>query len=355
MVLRPASGDGPNVTLQADIVLNGGSDLYSAPWPSADTCACVALVSLVALSCADTSCADGSSFAMDNVLISANYHACGPQCPAADANCTEGRLNGMPQSGTLIIASYGVTIEANSLYQFGDFVPSQHPGPEGPSGCRVPNPLVVAGTHSGFYARDVRLSTATGWDSEQGYAYLYGDPAKAEERLFLETWESDGPTTRTNLLNSTLLAAPSAAAGLAPVPHAMAGPTMDGHATVSLQADGAAAMLLASVPLASWPSIAGRALFAAVDVRVAAASTQVGLAIDSGDGVWRNSSKGYVQPAGNWSRVTFQCVAAKSGELRVALQLFGDNARVEVGAGAIGVVGAGWSRLVEASPLGLPA
>ena len=46
MVLRPASGDGPNVTLQADIVLNGGSDLYSAPWPSADTCACVALVSL---------------------------------------------------------------------------------------------------------------------------------------------------------------------------------------------------------------------------------------------------------------------------------------------------------------------
>ena len=39
MVLRPASGDGPNVTLQADIVLNGGSDLYSAPWPSADTCA----------------------------------------------------------------------------------------------------------------------------------------------------------------------------------------------------------------------------------------------------------------------------------------------------------------------------
>ena len=114
-------------------------------------------------------------------------------------------------------------------------------------------------------------------------------------------------------------------------------------------------MLLASVPLASWPSIAGRALFAAVDVRVAAASTQVGLAIDSGDGVWRNSSKGYVQPAGNWSRVTFQCVAAKSGELRVALQLFGDNARVEVGAGAIGVVGAGWSRLVEASPLGLPA
>ena len=49
MVLRPASGDGPNVTLQADIVLNGGSDLYSAPWPSADTCACVALVSLVAL------------------------------------------------------------------------------------------------------------------------------------------------------------------------------------------------------------------------------------------------------------------------------------------------------------------
>ena len=54
---------------------------------------------------------------MDNVLISANYHACGPQCPAADANCTEGRLNGMPQSGTLIIAAYGVTIEANSLLQ----------------------------------------------------------------------------------------------------------------------------------------------------------------------------------------------------------------------------------------------
>ena len=127
---------------------------------------------------------------MDNVLISANYHACGPQCSAVDANCTEGRLNGMPQSGTLIVAAYGVTIEANSLYQFalGGEIPSQHPGPEGPSGCRVPNPLVVAGTHSGFYARDVRLSTATGWDSEQGYAYLYGDPAKAEERLFLETF-----------------------------------------------------------------------------------------------------------------------------------------------------------------------
>ena len=38
MVLRPAGGDGPNITLQADIVLNGAADLYSAPWPSADTC-----------------------------------------------------------------------------------------------------------------------------------------------------------------------------------------------------------------------------------------------------------------------------------------------------------------------------
>ena len=103
-----------------------------------------------------------------------------------------------------------------------------------------------------------------------------------------------------------------------------------------------------------WPSIAGRALFAAVDVRVGHA-TNVGLAIDSGDGVWRNSSSGYVQPIGNWSRVTFQCVVAASGQLRVALQLFGDNTQAEVGAGAIGVVGSGWSRLVAASPLGLQA
>lgn len=292
---------------------------------------------------------------MDNVLISGNYHACGPQCPPADFNCTDGRLNGMPQSGTLIIAGYGVTIEANSLYQIalGGQIPAQHPGPEGPSGCPVPNPLVVTGTHSGFYARNVRLSTATGFDSEQGYGFLYGDPTKAEERLFLETWESDGPTQRTNLFNSTLLLAPRAAEGLAPVPRSVLGPRIDGHATVSLRAEVAAAMLLASIQLEAWPSIAGRAVFAAVDVRVGN-GTQVGLAIDSGDGVWRNSSKGYVQPVGNWSRVTFQCVATTSGELRVALQLFGDSARAEVGAGAIGVVGAGWSRLVAASPLGLP-
>lgn len=262
----------------------------------------------------------------------------------------------MPQSGTLIIAGYGVAIESNSLYQIalGGQIPAQHSGPEGPSGCVVPNPLVVTGTHSGFYARNVRLGTATGFDSEQGYAFLYGDPTKAEERLFLETWESDGPTQRMNFFNSTLLMAPAAAKGLAPVPQAKPGPTMDGHSTVSLQAQGAAAILLASIPLEAWPSIAGRALFAAVDVRVGDA-TNVGLAIDNGDGVWRNSSNGYVQSVGNWSRVSFQCVVAASGQMRVALQLFGVNVQAEVGAGAIGVVGAGWSRLVAASPLGLPA
>eukprot|EP01049_Picozoa_sp_SAG25_P020339 SAG25_NODE_6928_length_518_cov_0.613365_1_plen_136_part_01 len=134
---------------------------------------------------------------MDNVIVHGNYHACGPECEPNAANCTAGKLNGMPPSGTLIIAAIGVTIEANSLAQIalGGQIPAQHAGPEGPSACRVPNPLVVTGTHSGFFAQKVRLRTATGWDSPQGYAYLYGDPTTAEARLFLETWESDGPTT----------------------------------------------------------------------------------------------------------------------------------------------------------------
>jgi hypothetical protein len=279
----------------------------------------------------------------------------------------------MPPSGTLIIAAIGVTIEANSLAQIalGGQIPAQHAGPEGPSACRVPNPLVVTGTHSGFFAQKVRLRTATGWDSPQGYAYLYGDPTTAEARLFLETWESDGPTTHANFLNASLLSEPTLAKGLAPiVPRASVGPSMDGRPLVLLTygaqpATEAAAMLLASMPLAEWPSIAGRALFAAVDVRVATAAVQVGLAIDSGDGIWRNSSAGYRQPVGNWSRLSFQCVVKESGVLRVALQLHigattstdgvaAGTVRVEVGAGAIGVVGAGWSRLVAASPLGLP-
>jgi hypothetical protein len=38
MVLKPASGSESNITVQADIVLNGASDLYSSPWPHANTC-----------------------------------------------------------------------------------------------------------------------------------------------------------------------------------------------------------------------------------------------------------------------------------------------------------------------------
>lgn len=355
MVLRPESGSEPNVTVQADIVLNGASDLYAAPWPNANSY--------------------GSVMPVDNVIVTGNYHACGNECDPTAANCTGGKLNGMPQSGTLIVAAIGVTIEANSLAQItlGGMIPSQHDGPEGPSACRVPNPLVVTGTHGGFFARKVRLGTATGWDSPQGYAYLYdGGSASAQARLFLETWESDGPTTRANFLNASLLSAPTLATGLAPVvPQASVGAMMDGRSIVSLSYDHdeSAAMLLAAIPLAEWPSIAGRALFAAVDVRVATSTVQVGLAIDSGDGIWHNSSSGYRQAAGNWSRVSFQCVAKQSGVLRVGLQLSATAAasgadssssssnrvRVEVGAGAIGVVGAGWSRLVAASSLGLPA
>jgi parallel beta-helix repeat protein len=343
MILRPASGSGPNITVQADILLNGASDLYANPWPIADTYA--------------------SSFLMDNVLISANYHACGPECPPTDANCTDGKLNGMPQSGTLIVAADGVTIQANSLYQvaLGNIIPAMHEGHEGQTGCPVANPLVVTGTLDGFFARNVRLESATGWDSEQGYAYLYGDP-NAASRMFLETFVSEGPTTRANFFNASLMSHPAAALGLAPMPVVAAAAPIDGHAVVSVQTEASgnaqtsAAMLLAEVPLVSWPSLGGRALFAAVDIMALSATTSVGLSIDNGDGVWRtdyNSPKGESYPFGNWSRVTFQCVAAKTGVLRVALQLHGDGAHVNVGAGAIGVVGAGWSRLVDASPLGM--
>ena len=43
MVLQPASGSEKNITVQADILLNGASDLYSAPWPSANTCESILL------------------------------------------------------------------------------------------------------------------------------------------------------------------------------------------------------------------------------------------------------------------------------------------------------------------------
>ena len=107
------------------------------------------------------------------------------------------------------------------------------------------------------------------------------------------------------------------------------------------------------------PSLRGRALWAALDIQPLTPRTGAALLLDRGDGVWRHSSMNFEDSVANWSRTSFQCVAAHNGTLRLALHVFAAAGRakggqqVRVGAGAMGVVGSSWERLVPLSPLGL--
>lgn len=350
MVLQPPPNakELGNITIQADIVLNGASDLYSHPWPIANTY--------------------GNTYPMNNVLISGNYHS---NDKSPDPS--------MPWSAVLVIAALGVTIEAEVCGQPGGA--GHKNGPEGPTGCGNDafgqNPLVVTGVDDrAWTARDVRVSGGTGWSSEQGFVALYGaatdglpepppgPPAQAAGRMGLHSWVTDGPWTATvNLINTSGLhgaAPPTAVPGLGlPVPLVTTEPELDGHAVTTLTLPAGAheaALELAAIPLRAWPSLRGRALWAALDIQPLTAQTGAALLLDRGDGVWRHSSRNYEDPIANWSRTSFQCVAAHNGTVRLALHVFTEAARsaqVRVGSGAMGVVGSSWQRLVPLSPLGL--
>lgn len=331
----------------------GASDLYHDPWPVANSY--------------------GNAFPMNSVLISGNYHS--------NDKSPDPR---MPGSAVLIIAARDVTIENSVCGQPGAV--GHKNGPEGPAGCDAAafgqSPLVVTGIDDRAYvAHDVHISGGTGWSSEQGFVALYGaatdalpgpppgPPAEAAGRMGLHSWEASGSWTagQLNLLNSSALhTAPlTAAPGLGlPVPTLTVEAAQDGHAvsTLTLPAGAhEAALELARVPLQSWPSLRGRALWAALDIQPLTPQTGAALLLDRGDGVWRHSSLNFEDPVANWSRTSFQCVAAHNGTLRLALHVFAaagsaklkGEQQVRVGAGAMSVVGSSWERLVPLSPLGL--
>ena len=125
---------------------------------------------------------------------------------------------------------------------------------------------------------------------------------------------------------------------------------------------------LTSIDLEDWPAVAGRPMYLAVEFNVLTNLTGCRLAIDAGDGAgWTysqdlNHLTTYYTAPTNFAVASFQAIMPNATAIehqgngsiaRFALEIWGENptageaARVIVGAVAVGVVGAGWSTLVE--------
>ena len=140
LVLKPlAHPGGANLTVEADIVLNGipsggDLDLY------------------------------GNSYPVNNAVILNNYHS-----------NDQSRFATIPGSAILIIAAVGVTIEGAVCSQP---VNAQH------TQCPHPNPLVFTGVDDrDFLSQDVFIQGNTGWVSAEGWVDLW-ETEESEGRKF---------------------------------------------------------------------------------------------------------------------------------------------------------------------------
>ena len=320
MVLKPNPpySVGRNLTVRADIVLNG----VPGPGP----------VDVY-----------GNAYPVNNAVLSGNYHSNGKS------------TDDVPPSAVLLIAAVGVTIVGDVCGQ-----------PDYPGGGQCPHgPLVVTGVDDrDFFASDVHIRENTGYIDPQGYVHLLPlAEAALHARSSLHTWYVDGssshnhaePLTAGNKA-STLGGQALPSASITKLPHSRNGSP---QYQLSNEDVGPGTLTpVASIDLADWPALAGRAMYFAVDAMVLTNLTGLTLAIDAGDGSgWTYSHRivAYTEQVGAFDITSFGAImpVTQNATARFAVNLWGENpaagkaSKAVLGAVAVGLVGAGWSDLVE--------
>jgi hypothetical protein len=318
---QPGASAGRNLTVWANIVLNGvpaGGDIDRY----------------------------GNAYPVNNAVISGNYHSTG--------TTKKGNQSGVPGSAVLLIAAVGVSIEGAVCG-----MPLYGPGAQ-PTRCPA-GPLVVTGVDDRlFRVQDVSIRKNTGWGGRQGWVHLLPlADAAFHARGALHTWDADGCSShnfaRPIDMGSDRQGLALPGQGLPPPAVATLPRMRNGSPQYELSdANIGPATLagVASIDLASWPAVAGRAVYYAVEAMVVTNRTGLSLAIDAGGGAgWTYSHQTIASAAqvGAFSITSFQAImpAVPNGTARFAVKMWGEGpaaggaSKAVVAAVAVGVVGAG--------------